>query len=87
GNPYIITMDMNADNKCRDGFYRTLGVSQQDKATGYNGLYNGTDANGGGDHFEASTTVMAWSLGPDGKLNSAIKANVAPNKDNVLTWK
>ena len=27
GNPYIITIDLNYDNKCRDGFYRTATVS------------------------------------------------------------
>jgi len=28
GNPYIITLDMNYDNKCRDAFYRLQPVSQ-----------------------------------------------------------
>ncbi|HEX4646279.1 MAG TPA: type II secretion system protein, partial [Verrucomicrobiae bacterium] len=29
GTPYIITLDMNYDNKCRDAFYRQQKVSQQ----------------------------------------------------------
>jgi prepilin-type N-terminal cleavage/methylation domain-containing protein len=90
GNPYIITLDMNYDNKCRDAFYRLQSVSQQPGggATGLNGLYNGVDANGAGNNFEANTTVMVWSFGPDGNASSAAgnNANTGSNKDNVRSW-
>ena len=31
---------------------------------------------------------MVWSAGPDGKISSTAgnNANIAPNKDNVLSW-
>jgi prepilin-type N-terminal cleavage/methylation domain-containing protein len=90
GNPYIITLDMNADGKCRDGFYRnTLSQTVPGSQIGINGLINSVDAGGNGPNFEATTTVMVWSFGPDGKINSGntAKANLGENKDNVLTWK
>ena len=81
GNPYIITVDLNYDNKTRDGFYRDAGVSQQNGNTGFNGLYSGT----GGNDFEANLPVIVWSFGPDGKADAG-KANVGVNKDNILSW-
>jgi len=39
GNPYIVTLDLSYDNKCRDALYRLRNVSQQNNATGFNGLY------------------------------------------------
>ena len=88
GNPYIITLDMNYDNKCRDAFYRLQSVSQQSGPTGWNGLYNGVDPNGAGPSYEASAGVMVWSLGPDGNASPAPgnSANTGPNKDNVRSW-
>jgi len=92
GNPYIITMDVNFDNKCHDGVYRRAEVSQLSSTTGLNGLSlvkpenPGTD--GSSDWFAANTTVMVWSLGPDGwaeTTGSAAKANAGFNKDNVLS--
>ncbi len=87
GNPYIITIDLNYDEKARDWFYRQAAVSQQSGQSGINGLINSVDTGGGnGNHFEAPTTVMVWSLGPDKKLTMG-KANVGYNKDNILSWK
>jgi type II secretion system protein G len=89
GNPYIITLDLNGDNKCRDAVYRNQKVSQQTagQPTGINGLYNSVDTSGNGNNFEANTTVMVWSFGPDGQFD-AINSNASsgPNKDNVLSW-
>src|SRR5206468_190929 len=31
GNPYIITVDLNGDNKCRDAFYKLSSVSKDPK--------------------------------------------------------
>src|SRR6266480_1590799 len=41
GNPYIITLDLNGDNKCRDAFYKLGSVSQIPNGgdKGLNGLY------------------------------------------------
>jgi len=82
GNPYIITIDLNYDNKTRDAWYRKTSVSLQSGSTGLNGLYGVT----GVEDFEANLTVIVWSFGPDG-LASGLPANVVPNKDNVLSWK
>ena len=89
GNPYIITFDLNYDQKTRDAFYRLQSVSQQNGPNGFNGLLNSTDANGAGNHFECNSTVMVWSLGPDKKAQYApgVTANTGYNKDNVLSWK
>ena len=94
GNPYIISLDLNGDSKTRDGFYRQAAVSQvtPGKPAGYNGLVQGDPTNP--DSFEANTTVMVWSLGPDGACSvdpigtalPGIKANQDPNKDNVTSW-
>ena len=95
GNPYIISLDLNGDNKTRDGFYRQATVSQVTAGSpaGYNGL-QGDPTNPTGNLYEANTTVMVWSLGPDGTCSTdpngtalpLIKANQDPNKDNVTSW-
>ena len=96
GNPYVITVDLNYDDKARDGFYR-LGSVSADPADlsavkrGLNGLIPATFA--GTTVYEANSPVMVWSAGPDKMVdpNSASdpggKANKGANKDNVLSWK
>lgn len=95
-NPYIISIDLNYDDKCWDAFYRQASLSQNGKtgAQGLVGLNNSTDVNGMGDHFAYNGGVMVWSLGPDGKASlkapdgsTFIKANEGVNTDNVLSWK
>jgi len=96
GNPYIITLDLNYDNKCRDAVYRWDATSsrapQAGDPVGVLGLSRGTEKN----TFEATTQVMVWSLGPDGTtvapnpsfpLPSEPLALVPPDKDNILSWK
>ena len=92
GNPYIITFDLNHDTKCRDAFYRLASVSEIDPSStsGLNRLfrftpppYNSPETR---DAFEAQTTVMVWSLGPDGKADASQKADKGVNKDNILSW-
>lgn len=94
GNPFIITLDLNYDNGCRDAFYRLETVSrdrsQASQDLGYNGLRR-VPAIGPSDstqhRFEAKTAVMVWSFGPDGKINDSVGANLRENKDNVCSWK
>jgi prepilin-type N-terminal cleavage/methylation domain-containing protein len=50
GNPYIITIDLNADDKCLDGHYRNAG---------------GPGLVGTAPNIEFSGDVMIWSFGPD----------------------
>jgi prepilin-type N-terminal cleavage/methylation domain-containing protein len=83
GNPYIITLDSNRDNQCRDAVYANAAVSQQSGGVGYNGL---SSTNGNGTNFELKSDVMIWSRGPDGKASADDKANAGVNKDNVLSW-
>lgn len=85
GNPYLISIDVNYDEKCRDAFYKTISVSQQSGSVGHNGLNNSIDVTK--DFFEYNGGVMVWSVGPDKKANSNQKANKDDNKDNILSWK
>jgi hypothetical protein len=88
GDPYIITLDMNADSRCRDGFYRKQKVSQQNVGSplGFVGLNNIVDANGNNDNYEVPVTIMIWSLGPDGQADPTLPATSGVNKDNILSW-
>jgi len=87
GNPYIITLDLNGDGKARDAFYKAAAVSQDpaNPNAGLNGLIKSTA--GGSPLFEAGTTVMVWSAGPDKKIDPALKATQGVNKDNIVSWK
>ncbi len=97
GNPYIITMDLNYDEKARDAFYRSPTVSQDPSdATGnrgLNGLIKKKDNNGnpvlinGQPVFEANSPVMVWSAGPDKLIDPNNRANAGANKDNIISWK
>ena len=90
GNPYIITMDLNYDDKARDAFYRSPAVSQDlnDGNTpkrGLNGLI--PKVVGGTTFYEANGPVMVWSAGPDKLIDPAAASTAGANKDNVLSWK
>ncbi|MBM3821563.1 MAG: prepilin-type N-terminal cleavage/methylation domain-containing protein [Verrucomicrobia bacterium] len=82
GAPYIISIDLNADGKCQDGFYRKQAVSMISGNKGRNGLsrLNGVDT------FESSSPIMVWSLGPDGKADDKISGDLGVNKDNIVSW-
>ena len=90
GNPYIITIDVNNDERARDAFYRSGGVSADpnDGSTPKRGL-NGLIPNTGvtGNPYEANTPIMVWSAGPDKMIDPNSPANQGANKDNVLSWK
>jgi hypothetical protein len=60
-------------------------MSQENGATGFNGLINSTG--GASDNFQYHGGVMIWSFGPDKKADQNQKASVARNKDNILSWK
>jgi len=84
GTPYIISLDLNFDEKTRDSIYKQTAVSDQRNQTkvGYNGLVSA----GAGNDFEFSGTVMVWSFGPDKKYSDSVKAREGVNKDNILSW-
>ena len=90
GNPYIITVDLNYDDKARDAFYRNPTVSA-DRADGNNpkrGL-NGLipKVTGAGTFYEMNGPVAVWSAGPDKMIDPNSTATTGANKDNVLSWK
>lgn len=87
-NPYIISMDLNSDEKCKDAFYRLREVSSLKNGTsaGYFGLVNSKNAAGVSDDFEYNGKIMVWSAGPDGMIDPTRAANTGANKDNVLSW-
>jgi type II secretion system protein G len=86
GSPYIITLDLNNDERARDGFYSYRDVSQISGQTGYNGLFNWRDSTGNGNYFEVNSPVAVWSPGPD-KMVDHLRADKGANKDNILSWK
>jgi len=86
GNPYVITLDLNDDNSCKDPFYSLSAVSKENNSTGYNGLVNPSDSTGNSDDFRFHGNAMVWSAGPDGKIDPGNPANSGVNKDNILSW-
>ncbi len=85
GNPYIISIDMNSDNRTRDSFYSLRSVSANgDSLQGANGLAMSRTSGG---NFELQADVMVWSMGPDGQFSANAPANFGVNKDNILSWK
>jgi prepilin-type N-terminal cleavage/methylation domain-containing protein len=82
GNPYIITMDLNYDEMCKDTFYCSNSVS----GGGLNGLIN-SDVPSTTDNWQYRGKVMVWSAGSDGKIDGSVPANQGANKDNILSWK
>jgi prepilin-type N-terminal cleavage/methylation domain-containing protein len=89
GQPYIITIDLNNDEKARDVFYGLPAVSKDKADThtppiGFNGLLSADPA---GTAYELNGPVMVWSAGPDKMIDDNQPANQGANKDNVLSWK
>ena len=87
GNPYIITMDLNYDEYCRDSFYCSDTVSGPYNP-GLNGLVSptATTTTAGNNDFQYHGKVMVWSAGPDGQIDPTINASTGVNKDNVVSW-
>jgi prepilin-type N-terminal cleavage/methylation domain-containing protein len=84
-HPYVITLNLNADNQTRDAFYGLTTVSgpSGNSSPGLNGL---TDSDGTPDNFRFHGNVMVWSAGPDGKVDPTAAANRDINSDNILSW-
>jgi prepilin-type N-terminal cleavage/methylation domain-containing protein len=92
-NPYIITVDLNYDEKARDAFYRKPAVSadpgdSNSPKRGLNGLVPNPNAPSPNKlAYEANSPVMVWSAGPDKMIDDTITANQGVNQDNVVSWK
>jgi type II secretory pathway pseudopilin PulG len=79
GNPYIITLDLNYDEQCRDSNYCQQAVSQNPPLpasytqSGLNGLFNPNataPTQVQMDNFLNHGKVMVWSAGPDRKIDA-----------------
>jgi len=81
GTPYVITLDMNGDDRCQDALYSLPVVSRQDGPVGYHGLKETSPG-----VFELNAPVMIWSFGPDRRAANDQPATAGVNKDNVLGW-
>lgn len=93
GDPFVITLDLNADGKARDSFYSDSRVSADlnNPNIGLQGLIQRTLPNGSV-VFECPDPVMVWSAGPDRMIDPNLgnspdgKANKGANKDNLVSW-
>lgn len=81
GMPYVVTLDVTGDNKCRDALYSLPAVSRQNGTVGYNGLRETLPG-----VFELDAPVMIWSFGRDRQAANNQPATAGVNKDNVLGW-
>jgi prepilin-type N-terminal cleavage/methylation domain-containing protein len=80
GSPYIVTVDANYDGKTIDAFYGQSSVSAMEGNEGLMGL---TRVKRG---YQANSSVLVWSLGPDGDAGTNSNAILGSNKDNILSW-
>ena len=88
GNPYVISMDLNYDEQCRDIFYSSNSISSASPPGAVNPGLNGlvSPDTSAGNNFQYHGKVMVWSAGPDGQIDGASAANQGVNKDNVISW-
>ena len=87
GTPYVISLDLNDDNRTRDAFYKLPGISQDptNPNLGLNGLTKVSVS--GAAVFEANAQVMVWSAGPDRMIDTSVSANQGANRDNITSLK
>jgi prepilin-type N-terminal cleavage/methylation domain-containing protein len=86
GNPYVISMDLNYDEQCKDAFYCLDKVSGKNQAATNPGL-NGLVTDGVTDNFKYHGKIMVWSAGFNKAIDKLDPATDKENKDNVLSWK
>ena len=82
GIPYIISLDLNYDERCRDALYEKSTVSQSTGTSGLNGLVN---PSGQPDQFAYPGHVMIWSFGSDKKADTG-SSTAGANRDNIVSW-
>jgi prepilin-type N-terminal cleavage/methylation domain-containing protein len=81
--PYMVTLDMNDDNKVVDALYGDPNVAR--RAAGDPVGHVGLTYNAPLQKFELNGPVMIWSAGPD-RMADYNPARDSLNKDNVLSW-
>jgi prepilin-type N-terminal cleavage/methylation domain-containing protein len=89
GQPYIITIDLNNDEKARDAVYgdKNFSEDKSDSNSPKRGLYGLLPTQSGTTYYELNSPVMVWSAGPDKTIDPTGTADKGVNKDNVLSWK
>lgn len=80
GSPYVISMDLSNNGRCRDFIYKEKSV----EGNGLTGLIEGEGLEAGS--MVLAGTVMVWSRGPDALISTG-PANEGANADNILSWK
>ena len=86
GMPYVISLDLNNDNRVRDGVYSQAALNA--RSVGLSQIELSTDT-------ELVGQAMVWSSGPDKEFRFDQQAMPDPsldrtlryNRDNVLSWK
>ena len=90
GNPYVISMDLNYDEQCKDAFYSLSPVSNPSGGNSNPGINGLTDPNNTPNNFQYHGKVMVWSAGPliNGKamVDPTKPANQGINKNHVISW-
>ena len=85
GNPYVISVDLNNDDKCSDLLYEMPGISGiASERIGHHGLMRETI--GGEELFVLPGSVMVWSAGPDKEIGWNVNAKEGVNYDNIIGW-
>ena len=85
GNPYVISVDLNNDDKCSDLLYEMPGISGiASERIGHHGLMRETI--GGEELFVLPGSVMVWSAGPDKETSWNVNAKEGVNYDNIIGW-
>jgi len=86
GNPYLISMDLNYDEKCKDAMYSRSVVANAAGANTNPGLVGLVNPDASLNNFQYQGKVMVWSAGADKKIDPNIPANQGVNKDNIISW-
>jgi prepilin-type N-terminal cleavage/methylation domain-containing protein len=101
GNPYLITIDLNDDNKAEDAFYTYAPMSASTTTPGAAGV-NGLSYQASDKYYVYHGNVMVWSMGPNGPFNHSPStftyspttpdpsglswAQDPSNKNHILSW-
>jgi prepilin-type N-terminal cleavage/methylation domain-containing protein len=98
GRPYIITIDLDYDNRISDPLYGAVNIARVDNSLDESG-FAGQVYNSNKQFYESQNGVMVWSLGPDGSFSMDPRslpsnagaapeipgARLDPNKDNITS--
>ena len=85
GNPYVISVDLNNDDKCCDVLYGLPSISDiSGDRIGQFGLMRETINDK--EMFCLPSTVMVWSAGPDRDTSLNDNAKQGANYDNIIGW-